>query len=169
MQIFKSMHFRKDQLSISDSCYLIGLLIVTVAKFFVKAFASLMLNFFYDVIIASVIMMLLTSPLAVRLVKLQFTIYWLLLSILYVVIGQKGLSFIPLTTFLLYHIIRQRYYLKYQEELVPPDMGKGFYGSYFSELIGRASTDRDYRYMKIMIWIMALLFGTLLFFNGKKI
>lgn len=128
-----------------------------------------MVNFSYDLAVAGIAMLLITSPFAVRLIKFQFSLSWLFLSILYFAIGQRGISCVLLTVFLLYQGVRHQFYKKYNQELVPPNMGKGYYISCYSEFAGRASNDDDYKYMKIMVWIMAFMFGILILLSGKRV
>lgn len=152
--------------------------IIPLAIFFAIDIGRLCLNifaqpekykFFYDLGFAFVLMWIVISPFASFFSRFYFSICWLLLSILYIVEGDRALSFVSLLLFLLCHIVRLLFRKRYGMEFIPPDPMKGGFISQYSEREGRDSGEEDNSYMKIIIWGGVLIFASCLWLSGKRV
>lgn len=164
------MHLEIRKLDLND--------IISVAIFFAIDIGRLCLNifsqaekykFFYDVGFAFLIIFIVVSSFAACFSSLYFSICWFLLSVLYIVEGDRALSYVCLLLFLLCQIVRLLFIRRYNMEFVPPEAMKGRFTSVYSKLEGRASDDRDNNYMKIIIWGAAMILFSCLMLSGKKV
>ena len=152
--------------------------IITLIIFFAIDLGRLCLNifyqpekykFFYDLIFAFLLMWAVISPFARRFSSFYFSICWLLLSVFYILEGDRALSFVSLLLFLLCHLVRLLFRKRYGIEFVPPDPMKGRFISVYSETEGRASSEEDNSYMKIIIWVGTIILVSCLWLSGKRV
>ena len=152
--------------------------IVSLSIFFALDIGRLCLNifsqaekykFFYDVGFAFLMIFIMVSSFAARFSSLYFSTCWFLLSVLYVVEGDRALSYVSLLLFLLYHIVRLLFMLRYKMEFVPPEATKGRFISVYSELEDRSSDNRDNTYMKMIIWGATFILCSCIMLSGKKV
>jgi hypothetical protein len=125
--------------------------------------------FSYEMFFVGLLLLTVVSPMAIRFSSIKFSAGWLILSLTYIIESQKGISYFSLCLFMCYHIIRWIFWSRHHRELIPPNMGKGWYSAYYSKLEKRESTDDDYKYMKAFIWMAAIVFGTCLLFSGHGV
>ena len=170
MRKYTILHLEIRKLDLND--------IVSLAIFFAIDIGRLCLNifsqaekykFFYDVGFAFLMIFIMVSAFAACFSSLYFSICWFLLSVLYIVEGDRALSWVCLLLFLLCHIVRFLFMRRYNIEFVPSEPMKGRFTSVYSELEGRASDDRDNTYMKIIIWGAILILCSCLWLSGKKV
>ncbi|MCQ6961432.1 hypothetical protein NPE20_25890 [Mucilaginibacter sp. JC4] len=152
--------------------------IISLAIFFAIDIGRLCLNifsqpekykFFYDFGLAFLMMFVVVSSFAAYFTSFYFSITWFLLSVLYIVEGDRALSYLCLLLFLLFHCVRLLFIRRYKIEFVPPEPLKGRFRSVYSELEGRSSDKRDNTYMSIIIWGATFIFLSCLMLSGKKV
>ena len=140
MRKYTILHLEIRRLDLND--------IVSLAIFFAIDIGRLCLNIFsqvekykvfYDVGFALLMIFIMVSSFAACFSSLYFSICWFLLSVLYIVEGDRALSYVSLLLFLLCHIVRLLFILRCNTEFVPPEAMKGRFISVYSELEGRAS------------------------------
>lgn len=110
-----------------------------------------------------------TTPIGSKFRKVYFFSIWLANSCLLLISGTS-FSLVPLLTFLLYQLIRYRFWKKFDKEFIPCQVTKDGYERYVSKIEGRGGYKEDKTYMKIlfrvgMVLLMICLFGLM----GQKI
>jgi hypothetical protein len=112
-----------------------------------------------------------TSPLGVRFRSIYFSIIWLLCCLL-LIDTSFWISLFPLCTFVLHHIFRYIFYLKYKQEFIPYFMGKGGVWSHYSKIEKRRGNKKDKTFSYIKLFLGILIFFMLLFlfeFHAKDL
>jgi len=125
-------------------------------------------KFFYDLIFAFLAILALASPFLIRFTNIFYSIGWLFLSLLYIIEADRAISAVAFFLFLSYHIIRYFFRTKYNREFIPPNLGRGWSIDQYNELEGRSSGTEDANYLKLFVWIAAVILLGCLFLSGKK-
>ena len=115
-----------------------------------------------------------TTPFGLRFRALYFFIIWLTLCLIFLLAGTS-LSLLPLSSFILYQIIRLLFWKRYSKEFIPSQLVRAplefskkalqmTFIRFVSKIEGRGAYQEDKRYMKWLVWIgfclfMACLFG----------
>lgn len=99
-----------------------------------------------------------SSPFGLRFRNIYFSIIWLVLSLV-LLIDNYFLSLIPISTFILYHIIRIIFWKKNNREFIPYQSGKGKMFRFKSYFEGRYGDLTDKKYTKILLGIGILIIG----------
>jgi hypothetical protein len=99
-----------------------------------------------------------SSPFGLRFRNIYFSIIWLILSLL-LLIDNYFFSLIPLSTFILYHVIRILFWKKNNREFIPYQSGKGQMFRFKSYFEGQYGNLTDKKYTKILLGIGILIIG----------
>jgi hypothetical protein len=113
----------------------------------VSLFISLIIGFFT-----------ISSPFGLRFRNVYFSILWLTLSIIFL-ISNDLVAVIPLSSFLLYHLLRAMFWKQHNKEFVPYEVGRGAIIQYKSNFEGRSGTAKDKVYTQMLLWIGLALIG----------
>ena len=127
-----------------------------------------MYKVFYDLILGFLLLAVLISPFLIRFKSVYFSGIWLILSTIYIIVGQRALSFVALLIFLLYHIIRLAFLKKYNREFIPPSLGRGWHIDQYSPLEGRSSGEEDVRFLRLFGYCSTIILILSIFFSAKK-
>lgn len=99
-----------------------------------------------------------SSPFGLRFRNIYFSIIWLILSLI-LLIDSYPLSLIPISTFILYHIIRIVFWKKNNREFIPYETGKGKMFRFKSYFEDRSGDLTDKKYTKILLASGILIIG----------
>jgi hypothetical protein len=100
-----------------------------------------------------------TTPFGLRLRNINFSVIWLLLSLLFLY-ENYAIAQIPLLGFLIYHFFRLVFWKKYNKEFIPYESGRGRLFRYVSKVEGRGGYKEDRAFMKLLI---AVGFGVFIY------
>ncbi|GAA4758771.1 MULTISPECIES: hypothetical protein [Flavobacterium] len=146
------LEFRK--LTDIDLLYITGYTIIVIANLFLDKGNNfnikLQLTLFSSVVIG---MQTCTTPFGLRFRNVYFSLIWFSLSLLFL-INSYSLCYIPLITFIAYHIIRLVFWFRYDRELIPFFLAKGGSFRYKSKIENKAGNknDRNFTYILCLIW-----------------
>lgn len=104
-----------------------------------------------------------STPFGLRFRNVWFSLIWLLLVLVFAFANNSSLVYFPLASFLLYHIIRMAFWKNYNREFIPFEIARGHYFRYRSQTEGKAGSQKDKNYMKILFWIGFIIFLCCLF------
>lgn len=127
-----------------------------------------MYKFFYDLGFAGLLMVVFTGSFLIRFRNLVFSLIWLLLSIIYIIEGDRALMLTPFLFLLLYHGVRYVFIRKYNREFIPPELGKGWAINSVDESDGKVGGKEDTVYLRIIAWAGLLLILTCLVISGRR-
>lgn len=109
-----------------------------------------------------------SSPFGLRFRNIYFSLIWLFISSIFL-IKNNWFGFIPISTFILYHIIRFVFWKKYNREFIPYQTGRGTMFRHKSFFEGRSGNLVDKKFTKILLLsgIMIILFCIILMIGVK--
>lgn len=146
--IFGELEIRK--FIISDylylTVYITGITLHLFFKYYLlenKFTITLIMSFFVG-------LQTISSPFGLRFRNIYFSLIWLLLSLI-LLFDNYFISLIPLSTFILYHIIRILFWKKYKREFIPYQTGKGSMYRFKSTFEGKSGNLEDKKYTKILL------------------
>lgn len=137
---------------ISDYLYIIAFFVSVLYYFYVREYKP------KDIIVTSLFIswfvgfQTISSPFGLRFRNIYFSIIWLLLSSVFL-IGNNYFGFVPILTFVLYHIIRIIFWRKHSREFISYQIGKGAIFRHRSFFEGRSGNNKDKLYTKILLLI----------------
>nr|WP_314838587.1 hypothetical protein [uncultured Flavobacterium sp.] len=109
-----------------------------------------------------------SSPFGLRFRNIYFSVIWLLLSSIFL-IGNNYFGFVPILTFVLYHILRMIFWSKHNREFIPYQTGKGAMFRHRSFFEGRSGNNKDKLYTKILLLIgISIIMFSLIKMIGVK-
>ena len=110
-----------------------------------------------------------SSPFGLRFRNIYFSFIWLFFSSIFL-IKNNWLGYIPISTFILYHIIRIIFWKKYKREFIPYQTGRGAMFRHKSFFEGRSGSLEDKKFTKVLLFtgIMIILFYLIQMIRVKK-
>lgn len=147
--------------------------LVILSVFCVSIFIHLFfLNFYhfkkgiittYFMIGLSAGMSTIATTMVTRFRSVYFSSIWLLLSIVFVN-PAFSMTWIPLLTFLFYHLLRLLFWARYNREFIPFEKSVNSYLPWISKREGRAGDREDKLFTLILFWlgfivVMSCVFG----------
>ncbi|MDR6761681.1 hypothetical protein J2Y38_001890 [Flavobacterium sp. 2755] len=152
--VFGKLEIRK--FIISDYLYLAAYIIGVVYYLFATKYTPE--NKFVTSWIVSFVVgfQTISSPFGLRFRNVYFSIIWLILSLI-LLIDNYFISLMPISTFILYHIIRLIFWKKNKREFIPYETGKGNMYRYKSSFEGKYGDLKDKKYTKILLRIGLLI------------
>ncbi|RTL13552.1 MAG: hypothetical protein EKK56_05305 [Flavobacteriaceae bacterium] len=134
--------------SISVSYYLYAVTYNTEKNFILSFFISWFVGF-----------QTISSPFGLRFRNIYFSLIWLFFSSIFL-IENNWLGYIPISTFILYHVMRIIFWKKYNKEFIPYQTGRGSMFRHKSFFEGRSGGLKDKKFTKILLFagILIILF-----------
>jgi hypothetical protein len=158
---FGNLEIRK--LSISDYLFLSAYAISIAVNFYCIFFHPYYIFNVSLFIAFAAGFLTISTTFGLRFQNISFSLIWLTLSSVFT-IKNFPISYIPLATFLLYHILRLLFWKENKREFIPFEVGKG--GSmhrYRSKIENRVGSNKDKDYMRFLLWIGIIVILTITF------
>lgn len=155
-------------LSTTDILWLILIGISVIIHLFLKYYCpckDFMFRFFTIWFIA---FQTISSPFGIRFRSIYFSFFWMICCLL-LIDSNFLFTYVPLFTFLLYHIIRLFYHKKYNREFIPYWTGKGSMWRHTSKIENASSKLEDKSFTKRLLIIGILIILLSLFSINKQI
>ncbi|TWR29264.1 hypothetical protein FPZ43_09870 [Mucilaginibacter pallidiroseus] len=151
MRKFTFAHLEIRKLSFSDLLWLFVFICVVVALFAFEA-KGVHKNAFIVLFGGQmgIAYLVLTTQFGLRFRSAHFSLFWFILSLLFLRVGIP-ISFLSISLFVLYHLLRFIFFLKYGREFIPFNLGRGFqFYRQVDNIERQGGTNHDKDFMKLL-------------------
>lgn len=155
-------------LSVTDILWLSLLCICTIVHLFLQYYCPCKDFGFRFFVVWFTGFQTISSPIGLRFRSVYFSVIWIIFCML-LIDWNILYIYVPLLTFLLYHILRLIFFKKYNREFIPYNVGRGVMWRHTSEIEKASSKLEDKPFSKALLSIGMIIILSTIFSINKQL